>query len=79
MTRNEILLGVAALVLVGFSLVVALVVPRRNPDFPGDRLGLFSVAALLLVAGIIATFRRSMASRQDRDKLGELVLPSGSG
>jgi mono/diheme cytochrome c family protein len=54
-TRNEIILGLATLVLIGFSLVVAIVVPRRNPDFPGARLGLFSFVAVLLVAGMLAT------------------------
>ncbi len=55
MSTNEIILGVAALVLVGFSLVVALVIPRRNPNFPGDRVGLFALVAVLLVAGMLAT------------------------
>ena len=49
MSRNEIILGAVALVLVVFSLVVSMVIPRRRPDFPGDRLGLFVVVAVLLV------------------------------
>ena len=53
MTRNEIILGVFALVLVLFSLVVALVIPRRNPTFPGRYLRLFVVVAVLLVAGML--------------------------
>jgi mono/diheme cytochrome c family protein len=52
-TRNEIILGVFALVLVLFSLVVALVVPRRNPGFPGRNLRLFVVVSVLLVAGML--------------------------
>jgi cytochrome c553 len=52
-TKNEIILGVAALVLVLFSLVVALVVPRRNPEFPGNRLGLFTLVAVLLVGTML--------------------------
>jgi mono/diheme cytochrome c family protein len=55
MSRNEIILAVAAVLLVGFSLVVALVVPRRRPDFPGDRLGLFTLVGVLLVAGMLVT------------------------
>ena len=54
MTRNEIILGVVALVLIAFSLVVALVVPRRNPGFPGRHLRLFVVVAALLVAAMLA-------------------------
>jgi mono/diheme cytochrome c family protein len=53
-TRNEIILGVVALVLIAFSLVVALVVPRRNPGFPGRHLRLFVVVAALLVAAMLA-------------------------
>jgi mono/diheme cytochrome c family protein len=52
-TRNEIILGVVAFVLVVFSLVVALVVPRRDPGFPGKNLRLFVVVAVLLVAGML--------------------------
>ncbi len=55
MTRNQILLGVAALVLVGFSLFVALVVPRFSPEFPGRGLRFFVVLSILLVAGMLAS------------------------
>jgi mono/diheme cytochrome c family protein len=53
-TRNEIILGVFALVLVLFSLVVSLVMPRRDPGFPGRNLRLFVVVAVLLVVGMLA-------------------------
>jgi mono/diheme cytochrome c family protein len=55
MSRNEIILGVVALVLVGFSLIVSLVVPRRRPDFPAGRIGLFTAVAALLVVAMLAT------------------------
>ena len=55
MSRNEIILGVVALVLVGFSLIVSLVVPRRRPDFPAGRVGLFAAVAALLVVAMLAT------------------------
>ena len=54
MTRNEIILGLFALVLVVFSLVVSLVIPRRDPGFPGRNLRLFVVVAVLLVVGMLA-------------------------
>ena len=54
-SRNEIILGVVALLLVGFSLIVSLVVPRRRPDFPAGRLGLFTAVAALLVVAMLAT------------------------
>jgi cytochrome c6 len=53
-SRNEIILGVFTAVLVVFSLVVSLVVPRRRPDFPGNRLGLFVALAVLLVVAMLA-------------------------
>jgi cytochrome c553 len=54
-SRNDIILGIAAGVLVGFALVVSLVIPRRNPNFPGRHLGaLLLVAALLIIATLTA-------------------------
>ena len=55
MTRNETILGLVALVLVVFSLVVSLVVPRRNPGFPGKSLRPFLFVAIALVVGMLAT------------------------
>jgi cytochrome c553 len=54
-SRNDVILGVVALVLVGFSLFVSLVLPRRWPGFPGNRLGLFTLVALVLVAAMLAS------------------------
>jgi mono/diheme cytochrome c family protein len=54
-SRNDVLLGIAALVLVGFALVVSIVLPRRNPNFPGRHVGvLVLVAALLIIAMLTA-------------------------
>ena len=52
-SRNDIILGLVALVLVVFSLFVSLVVPRRNPDFPGRGLRLFVAMSVLLVFGML--------------------------
>ena len=55
MSRNDLILGIAALVLVGFALVVSLVLPRRDPNFPGRHMGaLILVAALLIIAMLTA-------------------------
>jgi cytochrome c553 len=54
-SRNDLIIGIAAGVLVGFALVVSLVIPRRNPNFPGRHLGaLLLVAALLIIAMLTA-------------------------
>ena len=55
MSGGEIAIAVVCAVLVVFSLIVAMVVPRRRPDFPRGRLSLFFVAALALVAAMLAT------------------------
>ena len=53
MDRNEIILAVVCAVLVVFSLTVAIVVPKRNPDFPGRKLGAFFLVSVVLVAGML--------------------------
>ena len=55
MSRNDVLIGVAALVLVVFSLVVSIVIPRRDPGFPGRNIGVFAAVAVALVAIMLGT------------------------
>jgi mono/diheme cytochrome c family protein len=52
---NEIILGLVALVLIIFSLVVSIVVPRRDAGFPGRSLRTFVLIAALLSAGVLAS------------------------
>jgi mono/diheme cytochrome c family protein len=52
-TRNDVILGIVAAVLVGYSLVVAIVIPRRDPSFPGRHLRLFIVVSALLVLAML--------------------------
>lgn len=55
MSKNDLILGIAALVLVGFALVVSIVLPRRDPNFPGRHMGaLILIAALLIIAMLTA-------------------------
>ena len=55
MSRNDVILGVAAAVLVVFSLVVSIVIPRRDPGFPGKNIGIFTAVAISLVVIVLAT------------------------
>jgi cytochrome c553 len=49
-TEGKLGLGLLAGLLIVFAILSAFYFPRRNPDFPGDRLGLFiAVAATLFV------------------------------
>jgi mono/diheme cytochrome c family protein len=54
-SRNDVILTVFAALLVGFSLVVSLVVPRSRPGFPGRSLRLFGAVAALLVVAMLAS------------------------
>jgi cytochrome c553 len=54
-SRNDVILGVAAAVLVVFSLVVSIVIPRRDPGFPGKNIGIFTVVAAVLVVIVLGT------------------------
>jgi mono/diheme cytochrome c family protein len=55
MTTNEIILGVVTAALVVFSLTVALVIPKRDPDFPGRKgLLVFFLVAVALTGGVLA-------------------------
>ena len=54
MSGNDIVLGLVALVLVVFSLVVSLLIPRRDPGFPGRNLRVFVLVAVLLVVAMLA-------------------------
>lgn len=55
MSKNDLILGIAALVLVGFALVVSIVLPRRDPSFPGRHMGaLILIAVLLIIAMLTA-------------------------
>lgn len=54
-SNGKIGLGLVALVFIAFALVSSFVLPRRNPNFPGDRVGAYvAVAALLFVAMMAA-------------------------
>jgi mono/diheme cytochrome c family protein len=52
-SRNDVILTIVAAVLVGFSLFVSIVVPRRRPDFPGRSLRVFVLVSALLIVGML--------------------------
>ena len=53
-SEGKIGLGVLAGLLILFALLSAFYFPRRDPNFPGERLGLFVIVAGVLFAGTIA-------------------------
>ena len=52
-TGHKVGLALMAAGFAGFSLLVALYVPRRRPQFPGRGLGFFVVVCVLLFAGMV--------------------------
>ena len=55
MSRNDAFIGIAAFVLIVFSLVVSIVIPRRDPGFPGRSIGVFVAVAASLVVLTLAS------------------------
>lgn len=68
-TGHKIGLVTVAVLFVGFALVSSLVLPRRNPDFPGEHLNLFIVVCVLFFLGMVAAvivFGRESNSEAER-------------
>jgi cytochrome c551 len=55
MSRNDVIIGVVAFTLIVFSLVVSIVIPRRDPGFPGRNIGIFVAFAATLVVLTLAS------------------------
>ena len=53
-TANKIGLATVGFLFVAFALVSALVLPRRNPDFPGKRLGWYVALCVLFFIAMIS-------------------------
>jgi mono/diheme cytochrome c family protein len=72
-TTNEIILGVVTAILVVFALTVALVIPKRNPDFPGRRgLGIFFAVATVLVLGVLLAVELISEEETEEAQAGEV-------
>ena len=55
--QGKLGLGVLAGLFIVFALLSAFYLPRRNPDFPGERLGLFVLVTIaLFIATIVGVF-----------------------
>ena len=53
-TEGKLGLGGLAGLFIIFAALSSFYFPRRNPDFPGDRLGLFALVTVVLFAGTLA-------------------------
>lgn len=81
MDTDQIILAVGTAVLVVFSLTVALVVPKRNPDFPGRRLGAFLGVCATLVVGmlLIVGFFGAEDAEDEAEAAVAGTVPAGGG
>lgn len=82
MSGKDVALGLFALVLVVFSLVVSILIPRRDPGFPGRNLRVFLVVAVLLVAamlGAVEVFGESHEEEGAGGQAGETQEGGGGG
>ena len=53
-TQNKVLLGGMAAIFIVFALVSSFVLPRREPNYPGRRLGLFLGVTVVLWVAMLA-------------------------
>jgi len=54
-TGNKIAVGGMAAIFIAFALVSAFVLPRRNPNFPNQNVGLYVLATIVLFAAMLTT------------------------
>ena len=71
-SNGKIGLGLVALLFIAFALVSSFVLPRRDPNFPGQRLGVYiAVAALIFVAMLAAVVVFAKESEEEGEAHGE--------
>ena len=70
-TEGKVGLGVTALVFIAFALAVSFYFPRRNPDFPGDRVRGFVWLTVLLFAALIAAVVVFAKEEEEEHPAGE--------
>ena len=72
-TGGKIGLGVVALVFIGFAIACSFLLPRRNPDFPGDRLRSFIWVTVLLFVALMAAVVVFARESEEEAHAGETV------
>ncbi|HET7043385.1 MAG TPA: c-type cytochrome [Gaiellaceae bacterium] len=72
-TGNKLGLGLIGLATVVFAVVVAMVVPRRRPDFPRNLRGFLLVCVCLFAAMLFAIFYFAKETHEGNEALGESV------
>ena len=75
-TANKIGLGLSGLTFVIYALVSAMVVPRKSPDYPGRRLGVFVVVTFLMFVGMMAAVLIFGVEEPEPEREGEAAAIS---
>jgi NADH:ubiquinone oxidoreductase subunit 3 (subunit A) len=69
-TAHKLGLGLSGLAFIVFALVSAMLIPRRNSDFPGRHVGWFVFVTVLFFIGMMAAVivfgREKAAPRRER-------------
>lgn len=78
LTGRETGLLVVALVFVLFALTVSMVIPRRWPDFPGYRLGLFLLVAFLLFVSMMTAVVVATGGEEHEEAAAEETETGGT-
>lgn len=70
-TGHKLGLGIVALIFIVFALLSSFVFPRRDPSYPGKRLGLFLVVVVLLTIAQLAAVEKFAAEPSEAAGGGE--------
>ena len=70
-TGHKVGLGIVALIFIVFALLSSFVFPRRDPNYPGKRLGLFLVVVVLLTIAELAAVEKFAAEPSEAAAGGE--------
>jgi mono/diheme cytochrome c family protein len=71
-------LGVLAGLLIVFAILSAFYFPRRNPDFPGNRLGLFILVSVVLFVGTMVGVFVFAAEEEEGEHGAEVTETTGT-
>ncbi len=76
--EGKIGLGVLAGLLIVFAILSAFYFPRRNPDFPGNRLGLFILVSVVLFVGTMVGVVVFAAEEEEAEHGAEVTETTGT-
>jgi mono/diheme cytochrome c family protein len=77
-SEGKVGLGVLAGLLILFAILSAFYFPRRNPDFPGNRLGLFILVAVVLFVGTMVGVVVFAAEEEEGEHGAEVTETTGT-